>query len=227
MLTLLVVFLGGCRKSGETAKKKPKKKVEVMEQVNIPVAGDEIKSYFDETDVNLGEFVLVDDENDTKEVADSSDVIAKAVEEKEIDLSDELCAEDFDWVKEIELEEREFETVYFDFDKHEVKADQQEKVENNVEVAKGLVEEGSDPKIVVSGHACASAGSRTYNMALSERRAKAVADELASNGIPAASIKVVPRGQECPALDDEGNPVCGDRDQQAPNRRAEVRVVYS
>jgi len=230
-LCLSLIFLGGCRKKDEKVVKKPKKKVEVMEQVNIPVAGDEIKSYFDDSDVNLGEFVLLDDaqeeKEDNAEVADSADVIAKAVEEKQIDLSDDLDEDDFSWVQEIEKEDQDFETVYFDFNKHEVREDQQEKVENNSEVAKNVVDEGGEPKIVVEGHACHSAGSRTYNLALSERRAKAVADRLASNGIPKENIKVVPRGQECPALDDEGNPVSGNREEQGLNRRAEVRVVYS
>ena len=233
MLTLCLVFLGGCRKDDKkVAKDSKKRNVEVMEQVNIPIAGDEIKSYFDDSDVNLGEFVLLDDaesdkESENKEVANSADVIAKAVEEKGIDLSDDLDDDDFSWVQEIEEDDRDFEIVYFDFNKHEVREDQQEKVENNSEVAKNLVEEGSDPKIIVEGHSCHSAGSRTYNLALSERRAKAVADRLVANGIPKENIKVVPRGQECPALDEVGNPVSGDKDEQALNRRAAVRVVYS
>ena len=58
-------------------------------------------------------------------------------------------------------------------------------------------------------------------MALSEKRAKTVADKLIAAGIPQENIKVVARGQECPEKDSFGNEITGSIAQQAPNRRAE------
>ena len=68
-----------------------------------------------------------------------------------------------------------------------------------------MIDEGGEPTIVIEGHSCHSAGSKTYNMVLSERRAKAVSDRLVAAGIPADKIKIVSRGQECPAKDKDGN----------------------
>ena len=80
--------------------------------------------------------------------------------------------------------------------------------------------------LVIDGHACHSAGSRAYNLALSERRAKVLADLMIEAGIPADCVKIVGRGDEMAALVN-GKPVDGDREQQWPNRRDEIHVVYS
>ena len=79
--------------------------------------------------------------------------------------------------------------------------------------------------MVIEGHSCHSAGSAVYNLALSEKRAKALADRLVAGGVPSQNIKVVGRGQEVPAVV-EGKAVTGDRKEQAPNRRDEVRVIH-
>ncbi|MDE5560257.1 MAG: OmpA family protein, partial [Bacteroidaceae bacterium] len=48
--------------------------------------------------------------------------------------------------------------------------------------------------IVVTGYADAKTGSATYNQSLSERRAKAVADELVKMGVSCDKIEVVGKG---------------------------------
>ena len=75
--------------------------------------------------------------------------------------------------------------------------------------------------IVVEGHACDSAGSAIYNMALSERRAKFIALQFTQAGIEKMNIKIAARGQEMPVHNG------GNRHEQAVNRRVEVYAIDS
>ena len=75
--------------------------------------------------------------------------------------------------------------------------------------------------IVIEGHACHSAGSRAYNMALSERRARFAASRFSEAGISSTDIKIAPRGQEMPIVKGGG------RQEQAPNRRVEIFAIDS
>ena len=61
---------------------------------------------------------------------------------------------------------------------------------------------------------------------MSERRAKAVADLFVAAGVDRSVIKVVGRGQECPMIIN-GKVVNGNREEREPNRRVEVRVIYT
>ena len=58
-------------------------------------------------------------------------------------------------------------------------------------------------KISVEGH-CDSRGTAEYNIALGERRAKAVASYLGSLGIGADRIMTVSKGKETPFCTEEG-----------------------
>ena len=63
----VLLLLSGCahkRFERERSVKTPDKakKVQVEKHIDIPLASDEVKSYFDDSDdINLGEFVLVED----------------------------------------------------------------------------------------------------------------------------------------------------------------------
>ncbi len=58
--------------------------------------------------------------------------------------------------------------------------------------------ENSGTMIVVEGH-CDERGTPAYNLALGERRAKAVAQILMLNGVSASQIKTISHGEEKPA----------------------------
>ena len=120
-------------------------------------------------------------------------------------------------------------TVYFDFDKYSIRKDQESVVAQNVDTIKNTLaqqESGKAKKVVViEGNACSSAGSAAYNMALSEKSAKVFADRLVASGISRDKIKVVGRGQECPAVDAGGKPCTGSKEQQWLNRRDEINLV--
>lgn len=104
--------------------------------------------------------------------------------------------------------------IYYNFNDPKIREDQLETVNKNLKKAKDLVNKGHE--IVVEGHACDSAGSREYNMHLSEVRAEGVADHFVHNGLDPQSISTVGRGCEMLAVPE------GTKEQQAPNRRVEV-----
>ena len=74
---------------------------------------------------------------------------------------------------------------------------------------------GNKTRIGVTGHTD-RAGSDAYNMALSLRRANAVKDQLVREGIPAAGITVVGRGESQPLVP------TADGVREPQNRRVEI-----
>ncbi|MFA6066609.1 MAG: OmpA family protein [Candidatus Babeliaceae bacterium] len=108
-------------------------------------------------------------------------------------------------------------TIYFDFDQYVIRQDQQSALSYNLENIRSIAAEGKI--IVIEGHACDSAGSPAYNMALSHKRAQHLYNYLIKHGIPANKLKVVGRGNEMCVV--QG----GTREQQAPNRRVEMHVL--
>ena len=179
--------------------------------VDIPVAGEQIKSFFDE---DLGEFALVDDATDSAQELDSP-----------------AAMNEYAWVEEEGKNASNFKVVYFDFDKYTIKNTQEENVTYDVSTVKQVISEQlaagaahPEVKVVVEGHACHSGGSAIYNLALSEKRAKVVSDRLVACGVPREFVKIVGRGQEVPAIVN-GKVATGSREQQWPNRRVELRIL--
>ena len=72
--------------------------------------------------------------------------------------------------------------------------------------------------IRLEGHAD-ERGTREYNLALGERRAKAVANYLAIQGVPHSQIEVISYGEEKPAMFGQGETAW------AKNRRVELIYV--
>ena len=85
-------------------------------------------------------------------------------------------------------------TVYFDFDRSEVKASERVKVE---EVALYLQRESRNG-VLVDGH-CDERGTEEYNRALGERRALSVREYLARLGIDSSRIYTRSFGEDMPA----------------------------
>lgn len=175
----------------------------------IALSDEEVSSFFDE---ETGEFVAYDK-------ADNQELDILRITEDEIN---DTQKDNYVWVDADK--KNEFETIYFDFDRHSVRPDQKDIVEADIVAARELLEEARDnnenPTFIIEGHACKSAGSAVYNTALSQKRAKAVSDFFVSEGVPLENIKIVGRGQDIPVVD-------GNREQQWPNRRVEVKVIYS
>ena len=83
--------------------------------------------------------------------------------------------------------------VFFDFDKSTIRDDQKAALNDNVGWLKG----NSAAKLLIEGH-CDERGTAEYNLALGERRAKAVKDYLVGAGIAADRLSTISYGKERP-----------------------------
>jgi outer membrane protein OmpA-like peptidoglycan-associated protein len=219
LVLALIVSLPGCGKKQESAKSPRKNSVEKYMDTDVEI--DEIGAndfdMDDLTDEDLASFDFDDEDEDEDDDMKSSDEdTMEEIEENE----------EFSWIDA--QTDDEFKKLYFSFNHYGVRADQKESLNYDIEQIKQLVSESSSaaqPTIVVEGHTCQE-GSPDFNLGLSEKRAKAVADLFVAAGIDRSAIKVVGRGQECPAMLN-GKVVNGSREARGPNRRVEVRVIYT
>jgi len=83
--------------------------------------------------------------------------------------------------------------VFFDYDKAMVRDDQKAALNENVTWLKA----NSGAKVLLEGH-CDERGTAEYNLALGERRAKAVKDYLVGAGIAADRVSTISYGEERP-----------------------------
>ncbi len=104
-------------------------------------------------------------------------------------------------------------TVYFDYDRSSIRADQRSTVAENA----GLLESSADATVIVEGH-CDERGTNEYNMALGQRRADSVKRYLMNYGIDPPRLTTVSYGEERPV--NYGH----DEDAWGKNRRAEFVV---
>jgi outer membrane protein OmpA-like peptidoglycan-associated protein len=117
--------------------------------------------------------------------------------------------------EEIEAEKMKVDPVYFDFNKSLVKADQTGKIDKLV----GLLKDNKNYKVNIAGY-CDGKGTEAYNLALSKRRAAAVAKAVMKKGIKKAQI-ASEKGFG------KANPVATNDTEEgrALNRRVEFKVV--
>ncbi len=101
--------------------------------------------------------------------------------------------------------------VYFDFDKSTLSST----TRAILDAQAAYLRANSQP-VRLEGH-CDERGTREYNLALGERRAKAVADYLAIQGVSRSRIEVVSYGEERPVA------LGSDEASWAANRRVEIK----
>jgi len=105
-------------------------------------------------------------------------------------------------------------TILFDYDEDTLK---EESLEELFAISR-LMKSDSMYTLLVEGHAD-ERGTREYNLALSERRAKAVEDFLTATGVSSFNIEVVGYGEEVP-VDTSSN-----ESAWSQNRRAELFFI--
>lgn len=105
---------------------------------------------------------------------------------------------------------RGLKTIYFDFDKYNLRDDARRVLDANAEILRN----NSDMNIMIEGH-CDERGTDEYNLALGERRAQAARDYLMRMEIDGSRINVISYG--------EARPVAPGHDEEswALNRRGE------
>jgi peptidoglycan-associated lipoprotein len=92
--------------------------------------------------------------------------------------------------------------VYFDYDKADVRGDQQSSVQADAQ----FFNQHQNMNFTVEGH-CDERGSTEYNLALGDQRASAVKNALTSAGVSASRIKTISYGKEKPFCT-ESNEAC-------------------
>jgi len=105
-------------------------------------------------------------------------------------------------------------SVYFDFDKFDVK----EEYRPIVEAHANYLRQNPGAKMLIQGNAD-ERGSREYNLALGQRRAEAVRQAMVLDGVRADTLEAVSNGEE--------RPRCTDRNEDcyATNRRVDILVA--
>ena len=113
------------------------------------------------------------------------------------------------------VQESAFETIYFDFDKSDLRQDARDVLSKNANI---LLKDKPNIKIQIAGN-CDERGSAEYNLALGERRAKTAEQYLITLGVAADRLSTISYGKEKPAV--EGH----DDAAWAKNRRDEFMIV--
>jgi peptidoglycan-associated lipoprotein len=112
------------------------------------------------------------------------------------------------------LNESQFQTVYFDFDKFNLRTDARAALDHNYE----LLNEFPSATIKIEGH-CDERGTIEYNLSLGEKRAKSCMDYLTGLGIAPGRISTISYGKERPI--DPGH----NESAWSKNRRGEFRIT--
>jgi peptidoglycan-associated lipoprotein len=89
-----------------------------------------------------------------------------------------------------------FRTVYFDFDRSDLRPDAREGLQANASYLKG----NSGVQITIEGN-CDERGSNEYNLALGKRRAEAAYKYLVDLGVESSRMTTVSYGEEKPAVE--------------------------
>jgi len=96
-------------------------------------------------------------------------------------------------VSEEDLFGQNVKDVYFDYDKSEVRADQQAAIQADAQ----FLNQHPNINFTVEGH-CDSRGSTEYNLALGDQRASSVKNALVAAGVSASRVKTISYGKEKP-----------------------------
>lgn len=105
--------------------------------------------------------------------------------------------------------------LQFDFNKSEIKPQYYPTLDNVITVLR----ENPQMRVEIDGHTD-SKGTDTYNLKLSERRAKAVVDLLVKSGIDATRLTYKGLGESSPAADN------ATEEGRAKNRRVEITPIF-
>ena len=107
----------------------------------------------------------------------------------------------------------ELKSVYFDFDRADIRASDAATLDADAQ----WLQSNREVLVLIEGH-CDERGTEAYNLALGERRAKAVRDHLVAHGVAADRITTVSYGEE--------RPVCREATEECwrQNRRAAFLV---
>lgn len=107
----------------------------------------------------------------------------------------------------------ELQPIRFDFDAYSVADEARAAIRANAD----YIKQHPDLEVLVEGH-CDERGTTEYNLALGQKRAKAVREYYIRLGVPGGKVATISFGEERPS--------CGDSDESCwgLNRRAETKI---
>lgn len=151
-----------------------------------------------------------------EEGADVMDRGAAAVENAGADATGALTGSAF-YASQLENPDSALyaKVVYFDFDQSTIRAE----FVDTLRAHAAFLVSNPEVKVSIEGHAD-ERGSREYNIALGERRAIAVQNFFAAEGVPASQLSTISYGEERPAV------IGHDEASWAQNRRAVLVYQY-
>ena len=215
--SLFVISFSGCgKKKFDDQRNKP---------FNLMTASSDIPLYqFDESDFfdneEVADFAFVDNDDTKCNVGD--------IGEMALAKNDVVASNDDSWDDEFSLayddedvRDSEFRVVNFNINENTIRQDQKQAVVENTRTAKELADQGKT--LVVVGHCC-QFGSASYNMSLSERRAKVIKDEMIRSGINSEKVRILGCGSEQPIVLSDSKDKATRVRELAPNRRSEITV---
>ncbi len=201
-LLMLLCIMPGCKKKISRKGLKPESHSSVQ-----PVTQNLDQALFDE---DIEDFIL--DEKNEK------NPFSEPLIETENEYLEESDDFEFEEEEPVSLNEQKnkLKTTYYAFNQYSLAPDQKAGLELNIKQIKSSLSSNPSCQFIIEGHACSSAGSDSYNLALSNRRGAAYKKYLVENNIPAEALKMVGRGSEMPIVP------MGNQEEQAPNRRVEI-----
>lgn len=101
-----------------------------------------------------------------------------------------------------ELFAQNIKDIYFDYDKSDIRPDQQSSIQADV----AFLNQHGSIGVLIEGH-CDERGSTEYNLALGDKRANSVKNALTAGGLSASRIKTISYGKEKPFCT-ESNEAC-------------------
>ncbi len=104
---------------------------------------------------------------------------------------------------EAELFSQNVKDIYFDYDKADVRADQQSSLQADI----AFLKQNANIKFTIEGH-CDERGSTEYNLALGTNRAEAVKGALVQGGIAADRIRTISFGKDRPFCTESNDACC-------------------
>ena len=208
------LFFAGC---GGKKDKTAEKTVKTAQNQEIPVYDSQEERFFDFDDGEVENFAFsagqVEQEGQEDVVtAENKQFVDDKWEDEDLTLALDDDKEDL---------ECNFKVVNFDLNKNEIRADQADKVKENIKIAKKAT--GAGKKIVVSGHTC-ELGSASFNMSLSEKRAKSISDEMVKAGVEQGKIAVLGCSCEHPVVFSDASDRKQKADELSANRRTEIQI---
>lgn len=150
---------------------------------------------------------------DSKPVENVADKEASTVQTETVNQDDSMVM-DINGMT-INQVENKLSTIYFDFDRFNIREDMQETIQNDAEIASRV---SNRFKVKLEGN-CDEWGSDEYNFALGLKRASAVKQALIAQGVDANNITMVSYG--------ESNPTCTNKTQAcwSQNRRVDFKLL--